>query len=84
MTRLNLLNLEQTSFTNRYLPSGSDVYKRDKILMKNIYTLDKEHRNIPDYIVEAKEHIIDYMKQSEILTDYYNKKVQEWDKTKFR
>lgn len=84
MTRLNLLNLEQTAFTNRYLPAGSDIYKRDKILMKNIYTLDKEHRNIPDYIVEAKEHIIDYMKQSEILTDYYNRKVQQWDKTKFR
>lgn len=84
MTRLNLLDLENTGFTNRYLPAGSDLYKRDKILMKNLYILDLEHRNIPEYLIEAKTEIIDFMKQNETLSAYFEDKVPEWSKTVFR
>lgn len=84
MKRLLLLDLEQTTFTNRYLPAGSDIYKRDKILMKNLYTLDKEHRDIPDYLIEAKTDLIDFMTQNQTLKEYYDSKVLQWDKTVFR
>lgn len=84
MKRLLLLDLEQTTFTNRYLPAGSDIYKRDKILMKNLYTLDKEHRDIPDYLIEAKTDLIDFMTQNQTLKEYYDNKVLQWDKTVFR
>ena len=84
MKRLLLLDLEQTTFTNRYLPAGSDIYKRDKILMKNLYTLDKEHRDIPNYLIEAKTDLIDFMTQNETLKEYYDNKVLQWDKTVFR
>lgn len=84
MKRLLLLDLEQTTFTNRYLPAGSDIYKRDKILMKNLYTLDKEHRDIPNYLIEAKTDLIDFMTQNETLKEYYDNKVLQWDKTAFR
>lgn len=84
MKRLLLLDLEQTTFTNRYLPAGSDIYKRDKILMKNLYTLDKEHRDIPNYLIEAKTDLIDFMTQNQTLKEYYDNKVLQWDKTVFR
>lgn len=84
MKRLLLLDLEQTTFTNRYLPAGSDIYKRDKILMKNLYTLDKEHRDIPNYLIEAKTDLIDFMTQNQTLKEYYDSKVLQWDKTVFR
>lgn len=84
MKRLLLLDLEQTTFTNRYLPAGSDIYKRDKILMKNLYTLDKEHRDIPNYLIEAKTDLIDFMTQNQTLKEYYDNKVLQWDKTAFR
>ncbi len=84
MKRLLLLDLEQTTFTNRYLPAGSDIYKRDKILMKNLYTLDKEHRDIPNYLIEAKTDLIDFMTQNQTLKEYYDDKVLQWDKTVFR
>lgn len=84
MKRLLLLDLEQTTFTNRYLPAGSDIYKRDKILMKNLYTLDKEHRDIPNYLIEAKTDLIDFMIQNQTLKEYYDSKVLQWDKTVFR
>ena len=84
MKRLQLLGLKSTGFTNRYMPASSDIYKRDKVLMKNIYTIDKEHRNVPPYIVEAQNLIIDYMQSSEYLRDYFEKKVRQWDKVKYR
>ena len=84
MKRLLLLDLEQTTFTNRYLPAGSDIYKRDKILMKNLYTLDKEHRDIPNYLIEAKTDLIDFMTQNQTLKEYYDDKVLQWDRTVFR
>lgn len=84
MKRLQLLGLKSTGFTNRYMPSGTDIYKRDKVLMKNIYTIDKEHRNVPPYILEAKNLIIDYMQSSEYLKEYFEKMVEQWNKTKFR
>ena len=84
MKRLLLFDLEQTTFTNRYLPAGSDIYKRDKILMKNLYTLDKEHRDIPNYLIEAKTDLIDFMTQNQTLKEYYDNKVLQWDKTAFR
>lgn len=84
MKRLQLLGLKSTGFTNRYMPVSSDIYKRDKVLMKNIYTIDKEHRNVPPYIVEAQNLIVDYMQSSEFLREYFEKKVRQWDKTKYR
>ena len=84
MRRLQLLGLKSTGFTNRYMPASSDIYKRDKVLMKNIYTIDKEHRNVPPYILEAKNLIVDYMQSSEFLKEYFEKKVRQWDKTKYR
>ena len=84
MKRLQLLGLKSTGFTNRYMPAGSDIYKRDKVLLKNIYTIDKEHRNVPLYIVEAQDLIVDYMQSSEFLREYFEKKVKQWDKIKYR
>lgn len=84
MQRLQLLGLKSTGFTNKYMPAGSDIYKRDKVLLKNIYTIDKEHRNVPPYIVEAQNLIVDYMQSSEFLREYFEKKVRQWDKIKYR
>lgn len=84
MKRLQLLGLKSTAFTNKYMPSGSDIYKRDKVLLKNIYTIDKEHRNVPPYIVEAQNLIVDYMQSSEFLRGYFEEKVRQWDKIKYR
>lgn len=84
MERLQLLGLKSTGFTNKYMPAGSDIYKRDKVLLKNIYTIDKEHRNVPLYIVEAQNLIVDYMQSSEFLREYFEKKVRQWDKVKYR
>lgn len=84
MKRLSLLELKETAFTNRYFPAGTDIYKRDKMLMKRLYTLDREQRNVPDYIIEARDQVIDFMHKSEYLKDYYEHKLPEWKKTNFR
>ena len=54
------------------------------IISVDIYTIDKEHRNVPPYIVEAQNLIVDYMQSSEYLRDYFEKKVRQWDKIKYR
>lgn len=84
MPRLPLLDLAETGFTNRYFPSGSDIYKRDKSFMKRLYILDLEERNVPDYIIEARNLILDYIQKNEIMEDYFHEKSPEWDKTPFK
>lgn len=84
MSRLLLLDLEKTEFTNRYVPAGSDIYKRDKSFMKRLYILDKEERNVPEYIIEAKNDILEYLQRSETMSDYFDIKQSEWDKTCFK
>lgn len=84
MKRLPLLNFESLGFTNQYIPSKCDIFKRDKMLLKNIYTLDKEHRNIPEHVIEAKKEIVDFIRESEYLNQYFEHKQPEWDATEFR
>lgn len=84
MKRLALLNLESTEFTNRYMPASVDIYKRDKILLKRLYTLDKELREVPEYVIEARDHLLEYVQKSEILAGYFEQKQPEWDKVIFR
>lgn len=84
MKRLALLDFDSVEFTNRYMPSGSDIYKRDKSFMKRLYVLDKEQRNVPEYIIEAKNDILEYMQNTEFMEDYFMRKKADWDKTVFR
>lgn len=84
MKRLPLLNFESLGFTNQYIPSKCDIFKRDKMLLKNIYTLDKEHRNVPEHVIEAKKEIVEFIRESEYLNQYFEHKQSEWDATEFR
>lgn len=84
MKQLPIFNLEKTNFTNRYYPVGCDIYKRDKVFMKQLFTIDKEIRDVPEYIVEARDHLIDFMHKSEFLKDYYEDKKNQWEKVKYR
>lgn len=84
MPRLSLLDLENTEFTNRYMPAGSDIYKRDKSFMKRLYVLDLEERNVPDHIIEARNDILEYLQKSAIMDEYFDVKKDEWDKTVFK
>lgn len=84
MKSLVLFDFAKTTMTNRYFPKGTDIHKRDKILMKNIYTLDLEHRNIPEHVLEAQNEILDYMRESSFLDKYFEHKEADWKKTVFR
>lgn len=84
MKNVDLFDFEKVGITNRYFPKGTDIHKRDKILMKNLYCLDKEIRNVPEVIQESIDTILCYMKESEFLDTYFEQKQSEWDKTPFR
>lgn len=84
MRTLILFNLDNTTMTNRYFPKGSDILKKDKILMKNIYTLNLEHRNIPEAVTEAQEQVLSFMRESSFLDNYFKKKETDWKKIDFR
>lgn len=84
MKRVELLDLESTHFTNRYFPAGSDIYKRDKMFLKRLFTLDKEERNVPSFAVEARDLLLDYITNNEYLNEYLEQKKPEWKATPFK
>lgn len=84
MKRLTLLDLKETEFTNRYMPAGSDIYKRDKMFLKRLFVLDKEERNIPEYALQARNDLLDFMTKNEYLEKYLEDKKPYWNETTFK
>lgn len=79
MKQLDLFDLEKAGFTKIYLPVSQDVLKRDKVLMKNIYLINREFYDIDENVENATMTLLRYMRTDEHLNQYFNNKVQFWN-----
>lgn len=79
-----LLNLKGENFRRISLKESTDVLKKDKILMKNVYVLEKEIDGIDDATKESAKKIVEFMRRNEYLNEYFEKKKTAWDKVRAR
>lgn len=79
-----LLNLKGENFRRISLKESTDVLKKDKILMKNVYVLEKEFDGIDDETKKSAKKIVEFMRRNEYLNEYFEKKKTAWDKVRAR
>lgn len=84
MKDVELLNINAENLRRIKLKESTDVLKKDKILMKNIYTLEKEIDNIDDNTKESAKMIVEFLRKNDFLDEYFEKKQQAWDKVRAR
>lgn len=62
------------------IKNNTDVTRREKILLKNMFRLSQKHSSIPSSVSDEAETIKDWLTRTPVLEDYYNKKKHDWAK----
>lgn len=80
MKDITLLDTSGAVMDKINIKNNTDVTRREKILLKNMFRLSQKHSSIPPSVSDEAETIKDWLTRTPVLEDYYNKKKHDWAK----
>lgn len=80
MKDVELLDTSGAVMDKINIKNNTDVTRREKILLKNMFRLSQKHSSVPSSVSDEARTIKEWLTRTPVLEDYYNKKKHDWAK----
>ena len=80
MKDVDLLDTSGAVMDKINIKNNTDVTRREKILLKNMFRLSQKHSSVPSSVSDEARTIKEWLTRTPMLEDYFNKKKYEWAK----
>ena len=80
MKDVDLLDTSGAVMDKINIKNNTDVTRREKILLKNMFRLSQKHSSVPSSVSDEAKTIKEWLTRTPVLEDYYNRKKYDWAK----